>query len=111
MGLAPNFSANGLARYEWDLFGGTAGIQADFSHVGKRYTDVQNNPIQLLPSYTLANSRISWTTADDRLELSAFVHNIGNIHTPTFIFNLASLGYAQVNMSTDRKSTRLNSSH
>ena len=99
MGLAPDITFNGLARYEWPALNGMAGIQADFSYVDERHTDVQNQPVQLLESYVIGNARASWRTNDDRWEVGLFVNNIGDVQVPSFIFNLASLGYAQINMS------------
>ena len=100
MGLAPDVTVNGIARYEWELFGGYAALQGDFNYVGDRFTDVQNKPVQTLDSYFIGNARAAWRTSDDRWEAALFVKNIGDELPAAFIFDLTTtFGMAQVNVT------------
>lgn len=100
MGLAPDFTFNGIARYEWPALNGFAALQGDFSYVDDRFTDVQNRSLQELDSYVLGNARASWRTGDDHWEVSVFVKNIGDVHPASFIFDLTTtFGMAQVNVT------------
>ena len=100
MGLAPDFTFNGIARYEWPVLNGVAAIQGDFSYVDDRFTDVQNRSLQELDSYIIGNARASWRTEDDHWEVAVFVKNIGDAHPASFIFDLTTtFGMAQVNQT------------
>jgi len=59
-------------------------LEADARYTSLQYyyvtpQDTVNRYLLTQPGYTLANARITWTNADDRISLSTFVNNIGNV--------------------------------
>ena len=86
---APEWNVTGLARYEWPAFnGGTAAIQGDFSYVDDHFLGLNNAEVVHEDSYVLGNTRVSYTTADERWELAFFIKNIGDKKYRTVAFDL-----------------------
>ena len=91
-GLAPEFSANGIIRYEWPVFSGMMSAQTDFSYVGERFSSALNSPAYALDSYTVLNARASYTTEDERVNLSIFVKNLNDSREAVYKSELAAFG-------------------
>lgn len=75
---APDFSFNGLARYTWELSGGSLSAQVDFNYVDDFCFSVTCNPTEEEDSYFVANVQLSYTTGDDRWRFTAFSRNVGD---------------------------------
>ncbi|MCC6924201.1 TonB-dependent receptor [Novosphingobium sp.] len=73
---APEFSGSAMARYEFGLAGGTASVQADAIFQSSMCFTVMCAPVEQEKGYAVANARIGFTTADDRVEIAAFVSNL-----------------------------------
>lgn len=73
---APEFSGSALARYEFDLAGGKASIQGDAIFQSSMCFTVLCAPVEREKGYAVANARIGFTTADDKIEVAAFVNNL-----------------------------------
>jgi iron complex outermembrane receptor protein len=73
---APSFSGNALARYEFDLGGGKASLQADSLYSGKSCFTVMCAPVEREGSYHVENLRIGFEPGDGRVSISAYVNNI-----------------------------------
>jgi iron complex outermembrane receptor protein len=73
---APGFSGNALVRYEFDLAGGRASLQADALYQGKTCFTVMCAPVEREPAYHVENVRIGFTPAGGRLDIAAFVNNV-----------------------------------
>ena len=73
---APRFSGNALARYEFDLAGGRASLQADSLYQGKSCFTVLCAPVEREPAYHVENARIGFSPAGGRIDLAIFVNNI-----------------------------------
>jgi len=71
----PPLTISALARYEWPLPQGTLAVQADAKYSGPQYYCICNFDSSKIPAYTVGNARIAYTTAEDRLEFSAYVNN------------------------------------
>ena len=97
---APEFSGTALVRYEWDALGGLMAVQAWGNWQSATYFDIQNVPVSKQDGYGVANFRVSWTDADERWEVAAFVHNVADEEylsytfdfTGTFGFNQQAFG-------------------
>jgi iron complex outermembrane receptor protein len=74
--LAPEFTANGVAAYTWNILGGELVGSLNFSHQGEHFFDITNSPISRSDSYTTYGARISYTSPDEAYELAAFVKNL-----------------------------------
>jgi iron complex outermembrane receptor protein len=73
---SPGFSGNALARYEFDLGGGTASVQGDVQYTGGFCFTVLCAPVEQERGYVVANARVGYVGADGGWEVSAFVNNV-----------------------------------
>lgn len=78
MPQAPEFSANGLARYEFPVSSGSVAAQIDFTYTGGHWMEVTNAPVDDEDSYFLANARLSYYSSERQWRVAAWVKNIGN---------------------------------
>lgn len=61
MVLAPKFTLNGLARYEYPFANNRALIfQVDFNHQGAHFFDITNSPVSHEGAYTVFNARAAY---------------------------------------------------
>ncbi|MBS3927110.1 MAG: TonB-dependent receptor, partial [Sphingomonadales bacterium] len=75
---APEFSGSALMRYEFGLAGGTASIQGDAIFQSSMCFTVMCAPVEREKGYAVANARLGFTTADDKIDVSFFVSNLFN---------------------------------
>lgn len=95
MPLAPKWKLAALGRYSWMLPAGSSiALQTDLTYTSSQYFDAFNSPNHREPGYTVANARLSWMSASNRLEVSAFVDNLTDKVYRTTAFDLAFLGFA-----------------
>lgn len=73
---APKFSGSALARYEFDLGGGRASLQADALYQGKSCFTVLCAPVERERAYHVENARIGFTPAGGKIDLAVFVNNV-----------------------------------
>ena len=102
--LAPEFSANAMARYTADLGGsGKLAFQVDGSYSSSVYFDNLNQPGLKEGGYALVNGRISWMSENGGFEVAAFVKNITDKVNRIYAFDLTgTLGYIQESYRTPR---------
>ena len=84
---APSFSGNAMVRYEFDLAGGTASLQADSMFSGSTCFTVMCAPVEEEGSYHVENLRIGYETADGKLSIAAFVNNLFNRKYRVYAFD------------------------
>ena len=95
MPLAPDFKISFLGRYEWaSFFGGRMALQGDITWYDDQFFDAFNSPSHFEESYAVANSSLSWYSADDKWNVSVFAENIGDTEYRTFSFDLAFLQFS-----------------
>lgn len=85
--LAPEFTANGLVRYEFPLAAGMASTQLSFNHQGEHYFDITNIDIAKEEAYTLFDARVGFEKGN--YELAAFVNNLTDEEYRVYTFNFA----------------------
>jgi iron complex outermembrane receptor protein len=78
MPQSPKWSLNGLLRYSWDLPVGKLAAQADARYVDKRYFNTVNHPGLVDDGYTILNARLSYTSRDERWDVSLYERNVTN---------------------------------
>ena len=74
--ISPEWSVNGLVRYEWSLPLGRIGAQVDGAYVDERTTNAVDVPVLRLDSYTRANVRLTYTSPDERWNAALWVDNV-----------------------------------
>lgn len=103
MTLAPEFSVNGLARYQWPALSGNLAVQADFSYQTETFFDIQNHPVSKQGSYSIWNAKISYTDASDKWSVTAFVNNMFDEEYRAYTFDVTNLfGFNQVGYGRPR---------
>ena len=97
MVLAPELSLNAMARYTWDLSGGSAlAAQVDGNYSTSVYFDNLNQPGTKQGAVALFNARLSWNSTDDRYEVAAYCKNLTDEVPLNYAFDLSGqLGYVQ----------------
>ena len=75
---APKLSGSVMARYEFALAGGTASVQADAIFQSKMCFTVMCAPVEREGGYGVANGRLGFTTADEKVDVAVFVNNLFN---------------------------------
>ena len=93
MPLAPDFSLNGVLRYEWDALGGTLSAQTDFVYSGDYAFTVLAAPLEQEDAYLRGNVRLGYRIAD--YEFSAFVKNVTNERHRDFALDISALGFSE----------------
>lgn len=90
--LAPNFSFNGLVRYEWGTPIGEMAVQSDFLYNGPMNFSVTAAPVEQEDSYFVANARVALKPTD-RLEVAAFVRNVTDTKYRAYGLDISALGF------------------
>jgi iron complex outermembrane receptor protein len=72
---APEWTANGLIRYEWPAFGGSWSVMAWAYYQSETFYDILNHPVSREDGYTVVNFRTAFVPANENLEFYAFVNN------------------------------------
>ena len=74
---SPEWTANGIARYDWDLgSGGGLYLQADFTYSDEYYFDVFNREYTSQDSYTIWGARSGYVAASGAWEVNLWGKNI-----------------------------------
>jgi iron complex outermembrane receptor protein len=103
MTLAPEYSLNGLFRYQWPVFSGSLAVQADFTYQDEVYFDIQNHPVSSEDSYDIWNARISYYGASENWSVTAFVNNLTDEEYRSYSFDVTTLfGFNQVGYGRPR---------
>ena len=103
MTLAPDFSLNGLIRYEWPAFSGSLAVQTDFTYQDDVYFDIQNHPVSSQDAYDVWNARISYYGSSENWSVSAFVNNMFEEEYRAYTFDVTNLfGFNQVGYGRPR---------
>ena len=74
--ISPEWTVNGLVRYEWSLPLGRIGAQVDGAYVDERTTNAVDVPVLRLDSHIRANVRLTYASPDDRWNAALWVDNV-----------------------------------
>ena len=85
---SPDYSFNGLARYEWPAFNGYLAVQADFNYVDDFCFTAVCHPVEEEDGYAISNIRVSYTDNDNRWSIAGFVNNAGDTEYRQYGLNL-----------------------
>lgn len=88
---APEWSVNGLVRYQWPVnigMGGHFAVQADFNYRSDQNMLLTEAPAGEQDAYAIVNARASYTSKDGRWEAAFAVHNISNQFYCTQIYDV-----------------------
>jgi iron complex outermembrane receptor protein len=88
---APELQAAAMARYSWDMLGGTMAIQGDVSYSDEFYYNLRNFDADQFDSYTMVNAMLSWESSDQDWLLTLAGRNITDERAGIQGFDLATL--------------------
>lgn len=90
--FSPRRQVSALARYEFptDVFGGKIAAQLTGNYASEFYDNIRNFQASLLPSYVLANARLSWQSRDSHWQADAFVNNLADRRYYTIGYDLSN---------------------
>ena len=101
--MSPELTVNGLIQYDIPLQSNDViTLQADFNYQDEVYFDALANPLLREDDYWLLNARISWASADDKLEVAAFGRNLGDEEYMVYAFDLSFFGFNEEMIGTPR---------
>ena len=90
MAMAPEFTVNGLVRYEFSLSDGfMLAPQLDFQYVDERFAEAVNHPTMLLEDYVQVNARATLFSQNRDWELAVFVKNLNDTQHDVVAFPLS----------------------
>ena len=89
---APDVTVNGMARYQWDMYGGSVAAIASFFYQDEIFYDIQNYDISLADSYIVGNFRLQWLSPGQQWNVAAFVNNIADEEYITYTFDFTLPG-------------------
>lgn len=87
--MTPEWNVNGLARYEWDALSGVVAVQGDFTYMDEHYFQLKNSPVGTEDSYTIYNTRVSYTGGSGNWTVTGFVNNVTDEEYRQMVFDLA----------------------
>ncbi len=94
---SPDFTAYGLARYEWPLAAGSLAVQLDANYRSSFFTNVNNFTANEIDDTWIANANISFATANEAWVFTVFVDNFTDEENEIILFDLATLcGFNEV---------------
>lgn len=90
--FSPKTQASGLVRYRFarPIARGSLSAQLTANYASAFYDNIRNFDASLLPSYTLANARLTWTSDDTRWQADAFVNNLADRRYYTIGYDLSN---------------------
>lgn len=101
--MSPEVTFNGLIQYDIPLGNkGRITLQTDFNFQDEVWFDALNNPLLSEGDYWVWNARVSWTSADDKLEIAAFGRNLGDEEYMVYAFDLSFFGFNEEMLGTPR---------
>lgn len=88
---APEFQVTGLARYQWEAFGGMMSTQVNASYSDSFFYNLRNFTADKFDSYILVDARLGWSTEDESWNVGLMINNLTNERAGVQGFDLAAL--------------------
>ncbi len=101
--FTPEWQFSGLARYNWDAFGGNIAAQVNGSWKSDFFFSANNFTAHEFDSGYTADARLSWSDSDEHWSLVAFVDNFTDERDSVIGFDVSSFyGTSQVSYTKPR---------
>jgi iron complex outermembrane receptor protein len=75
---APQVQFTGLARYAWDMFGGTMAIQGDASYSDEAWYNIRNFDTHSFDDYWIYNAQLTWEDGNGNWLVSLIGRNLSD---------------------------------
>jgi len=99
---APDYSLNGMVRYEWPAFTGSLSIQGDFNYVDEFCFTVICHPTEEDDGYFVGNLRAGYSTSDGSWQVYAFVNNVTDEEYRQFSVDGSFVGFTSEAFASPR---------
>ncbi|RMF17538.1 MAG: TonB-dependent receptor, partial [Alphaproteobacteria bacterium] len=87
----PKWQFQSMIAYEWPAFGGLMRVLAEGNYSSNFFYNLRNFDADKFDGYFLLNTRIGWTTEDDRWEVAFRIRNLTQEKAGVQGFDLATL--------------------
>jgi len=87
---SPKWNQNVLLRYEFDFLGGKVALQYNAEHRSEHYFAITQFPAVTEDGYTVQNAAVTYTSSDERWNVMAYVHNLGEEEYLVQTFDLST---------------------
>lgn len=88
--FAPQWTANGVARYSWPAFGGRLSAQVDGSWRSSQNFNLVPTPVLEEPAYAVFNARFGFSSADESWSAAIFVRNLADENYRFYSFDTSN---------------------
>ncbi len=88
----PSMSFNYLVRYNFNTGFGNVALQLDGNYADDQYLEVTNGGAAFQESYNVMNARATWTSTDEKWQLTAWVKNLDDEVYKQYALDLGILG-------------------
>jgi iron complex outermembrane receptor protein len=89
---APDYSVNGLVRFNWDMLNGNMAVQVDGVYYADQYLEATNGGASFQKAYGIANAHLTYSGAGDHFKIDAWVKNLNDQVYKTYSLDLGILG-------------------
>lgn len=102
LAYSPNYSINGLVRYNWPLKRGVVTAQLDANYVDDYCFTVVCHHSEEESSYLISNARLSYTSESENWTVTAFVNNLGDEDYRSYAIDASFIGFMGTLMNPPR---------
>lgn len=95
MPQAPDLSINSLLRYAFDLAPGQLAFQVDGRFNSSQYLEGTNSEVSFQGDYSVLNASVSFASADDRWQVTAWVKNFTDTEYLLYNLDLGLIGFVE----------------
>lgn len=96
MPFSPDWTVNGLGRYDWPMFRGRMHAQMDFNFTDEYTMNAIDHPSLIQDDFWIANARIGWVSDDGRWEAAAWVKNFTDTEYAVNAFDTATFSASAI---------------
>lgn len=99
---SPEFTFSGAIVQDFPLRSGVISVQFSGYYNSGYYSQLTNAPNTEIPSYKIFNGRVTYTSADEKYQLSVFARNLFDEEYISYAFDIASNGFTEQTLGQPR---------
>ncbi len=99
---SPEFTLSGAIVQDFQLGDGMVSLQLSGYYNSGYFSQLTNSPITDIPDYVIMNGRLTYTSANEKYQISAFARNLLDKEYITYAFDIASNGFQEQNLGVAR---------
>lgn len=99
---SPEFTVSGAIIQNFPIRAGMIAVQLSGYYNDGYYSQLTNAPNTKIPSYTLVNGRVSFTSASEAYEIAVFAKNLADEEYYTYAFDIAANGFTEQTLGMPR---------